>query len=157
MRSPSVTSAGGQDVPCGVNRPSEPSGCGSGGGWIAPWLDPTDRHFDDQGFNDFRPQDATDRIVPAQRRISFEPIEGDLSVLADYIGAHNITGATDYPHFDGFFPGPPGMIRERLEPNDPRTARAVVFRGEASGVGRRARWTSSSRPVFPTARVLLAS
>ena len=24
----------------------------SGGGWIAPWLDRMDRHFDDQGFND---------------------------------------------------------------------------------------------------------
>ena len=23
-----------------------------GGGWIAPWLDRMDRHFDDQGFND---------------------------------------------------------------------------------------------------------
>jgi predicted TIM-barrel fold metal-dependent hydrolase len=26
----------------------------SGGGWIAPWLDRMDRHFDDQGF---RPED----------------------------------------------------------------------------------------------------
>src|SRR5207245_9441885 len=24
----------------------------SGGGWVAPWLDRMDRHFDDQGFND---------------------------------------------------------------------------------------------------------
>ena len=24
----------------------------SGGGWIAPWLDRMDRHFEDQGFND---------------------------------------------------------------------------------------------------------
>ena len=24
----------------------------SGGGWIAPWLDRMDRHFDDQFFND---------------------------------------------------------------------------------------------------------
>ena len=24
----------------------------SGGGWIAPWLDRMDRHFDDHGFND---------------------------------------------------------------------------------------------------------
>src|SRR3989475_1860368 len=26
----------------------------SGGGWIAPWLDRMDRHFDDQGFNESR-------------------------------------------------------------------------------------------------------
>jgi uncharacterized protein len=37
--------------------------------------------------------------------MSFEPIEGDLSVLADYIGARKIMWATDYPHSDGFFPG----------------------------------------------------
>jgi predicted TIM-barrel fold metal-dependent hydrolase len=35
----------------------------SGGGWIAPWLDRMDRHFDDQGFNDSglknRPSDCS--------------------------------------------------------------------------------------------------
>jgi len=39
--------------------------------------------------------------------ISFEPVEGSLSVLADYIGPHKIMWATDYPHSDGFFPGAP--------------------------------------------------
>ena len=24
----------------------------SGGGWVPPWLDRMDRHFDDQGFDD---------------------------------------------------------------------------------------------------------
>ncbi len=38
----------------------------SGGGWIAPWLDRMDRHFDDLGFNEFRPEDAAERIIPAQ-------------------------------------------------------------------------------------------
>ena len=38
----------------------------SGGGWIAPWLDRMDRHFDDKGFNDFGPEDAAERAVPAQ-------------------------------------------------------------------------------------------
>ena len=28
----------------------------SGGGWIAPWLDRMDRHFDDKGFNDTAPK-----------------------------------------------------------------------------------------------------
>ena len=28
----------------------------SGGGWIAPWLDRMDRHFDDQGFNESAPK-----------------------------------------------------------------------------------------------------
>ena len=38
----------------------------SGGGWIAPWLDRMDRHFDDQGLQRFRPQDPAERSVPAQ-------------------------------------------------------------------------------------------
>src|SRR5678816_4353268 len=44
--------------------------------------------------------------------ISFEPVEGSLSVLADYIGPHKILWATDYPHPDGFFPGAPKMIAD---------------------------------------------
>jgi predicted TIM-barrel fold metal-dependent hydrolase len=87
----------------------------SGGGWIAPWLDRMDRHFDDQGFNDsglsMRPSDLFRRNC----WISFEPVEGCLSVLADYIGPHKILWATDYPHPDGFFPGAPQLIANRPE------------------------------------------
>ena len=38
----------------------------SGGGWIAPWLDRMDRHFDDQGFNDSGLKTPTERAVPAE-------------------------------------------------------------------------------------------
>jgi predicted TIM-barrel fold metal-dependent hydrolase len=86
----------------------------SGGGWIAPWLDRMDRHFDDQGFND---SGLTTRPSDLFRRncwISFEPVEGSLKVLADYVGANKIMWATDYPHSDGFFPGAPDMIRKQI-------------------------------------------
>jgi predicted TIM-barrel fold metal-dependent hydrolase len=87
----------------------------SGGGWIAGWLDRMDRHFDDKGFNDsglsMRPSDLFQRNC----WISFEPVEGSLNVLADYIGPHKILWATDYPHPDGFFPGAPAMIAGRPE------------------------------------------
>jgi hypothetical protein len=39
--------------------------------------------------------------------ISFEPVEGSLKVLAEYIRPHEILWATDYPHRDGLFPGAP--------------------------------------------------
>ena len=52
--------------------------------------------------------------------ISFEPVEGSLKVLADYIGPNKIMWATDYPHRDGFFPGAPDMVRERLKGTSPR-------------------------------------
>lgn len=87
----------------------------SGGGWIAPWLDRMDRHFDDNGvFNDstlrMRPTDYFKR----QCWISYEPVEGSLPYLINYVGADRILWATDYPHPDGFFPGAPAMIAEKL-------------------------------------------
>ena len=51
---------------------------------------------------------------------SFEPVEGSLSHLVDYLGAHKILWATDYPHPDGFFPGAPAMIAEKLSEENKR-------------------------------------
>ena len=87
----------------------------SGGGWIAPWLDRMDRHFDDQGFNDSGLSMRPSELFQRNCWISFEPVEGSLSVLADYIGPHKILWATDYPHPDGFFPGAPKLIADRPE------------------------------------------
>ncbi len=85
----------------------------SGGGWIAPWLDRMDRHFDDQGFNDSGLKTRPSELFKRNCWISFEPVEGALDVLADYIGPTKILWATDYPHADGFFPGAPAMIAKR--------------------------------------------
>jgi predicted TIM-barrel fold metal-dependent hydrolase len=101
----------------------------SGGGWIAPWLDRMDRHFDDQGFNDsglkMRPSD----IFRRQCWISFEPVEGCLHALADYVGPHKIMWATDYPHPDGFFPGAPKMVEKQLAGLSAETKRQVMAGG----------------------------
>lgn len=85
----------------------------SGGGWAAPWLDRMDRHFDDQGFNDSGLSMRPSELFRRNCWISFEPVEGSLDVLADYIGPNKILWATDYPHPDGFFPGAPQMIADR--------------------------------------------
>ena len=58
----------------------------SGGGWIAPWLDRMDRHFDDQGFNNSGLKIRPSEIFRRNCWISFEPVEGSLKVLAEYIG-----------------------------------------------------------------------
>jgi predicted TIM-barrel fold metal-dependent hydrolase len=50
-------------------------------------------------------------------------VEGSLAVLAEYLGPHKILWATDYPHPDGFFPGAPRMIAEKL----PEQARRQVL------------------------------
>ena len=50
----------------------------SGGGWIAPWLDRMDRHFDDQGFNDSGLSMRPSELFQRNCWISFEPVEGSL-------------------------------------------------------------------------------
>src|SRR5207249_7824967 len=57
----------------------------SGGGWIAPWLDRMDRHFDDKGFNDSGLSMRPSELFQRNCWISFEPVERSLSVLADFI------------------------------------------------------------------------
>ncbi|HEY1797848.1 MAG TPA: amidohydrolase family protein, partial [Stellaceae bacterium] len=101
----------------------------SGGGWIAPWLDRMDRHFDDQGFNDSGLKTRPSEIFRRQCWISFEPVEGSLAYLADYIGPDKILWATDYPHRDGFFPGAPAMIEKMLENCSPETKHGVFAGG----------------------------
>jgi uncharacterized protein len=101
----------------------------SGGGWIAPWLDRMDRHFDDQGFNDSGLTTRPSELFQRNCWISFEPVEGSLKVLADYVGPHKIMWATDYPHPDGFFPGAPDMVRERIKGLSPETQYQVLAGG----------------------------
>jgi predicted TIM-barrel fold metal-dependent hydrolase len=91
----------------------------SGGGWVPAWLDRMDRHYANKGIFD----DAPITMKPSeyfQRQcwISFEPSEGSLGHLVDYIGPTKILWATDYPHVDGFFPGAPQMIANQLSEDD---------------------------------------
>ncbi len=104
----------------------------SGGGWIAPWLDRMDRHFDDQGFNDSGLTTRPSELFQRNCWISFEPVEGSLKVLADYVGPNKIMWATDYPHPDGFFPGAPDMVRKQLEGLSPETQHGVMAGGALS-------------------------
>jgi predicted TIM-barrel fold metal-dependent hydrolase len=106
----------------------------SGGGWIAPWLDRMDRHFDDQGFNDSGLRTRPSELFQRNCWISFEPVEGSLNVLADYIGPNKILWATDYPHPDGFFPGAPAMIANRPELSED-TKRGVLAGGARAFYG----------------------
>jgi len=107
----------------------------SGGGWMAPWLDRMDRHFDDQGFNDTAPKMRPTDLFRRNCWISFEPVESSIAVLADYIGPNKIMWATDYPHQDGFFPGAPDMVRERLKGTSPATQRGVMAGGALAFYG----------------------
>jgi formyl-CoA transferase len=83
----------------------------SGGGWIAPWLDRMDRHFDDQGFNESAPKTRPSELFQRNCWISFEPVE-------QHRGAPTTSARTishRLSHQDGFF----------LAPSDQAPARAV--------------------------------
>jgi predicted TIM-barrel fold metal-dependent hydrolase len=98
----------------------------SGGGWMAGWLDRMDRHFDDVGMNDTKLSTRPSEIFRRQCFISFEPVEGTLKYLADYLGSDNILWATDYPHADGF-PDAANMIKRMGLP--PQTLANVLAEG----------------------------
>ncbi len=98
----------------------------SGGGWMAGWLDRMDRHFDDVGMNDTRLSTRPSDIFRRQCFISFEPVEGSLKYLAEYLGSDSILWATDYPHADGF-PDAADMIKRMGLP--PKTLANVLAGG----------------------------
>jgi len=88
-----------------------------------------DRHFDDQFFNDSGLSTRPSELFQRNCWISFEPVESGLRVMADFIGPHKIMWATDYPHPDGFFPGAPNMVRERLKGLSAETQHGVLAGG----------------------------
>jgi predicted TIM-barrel fold metal-dependent hydrolase len=80
--------------------------------------DGMDRHFEDKALFNASPLTmAPSEYFQRQCWISYEPVEGNLSHLVDYVGPHKILWATDYPHPDGFFPGAPAQIAEKLSVN----------------------------------------
>jgi hypothetical protein len=94
-----------------------------------------DRHFDDQGFNDSGLKTRPSDLFRRNCWISFEPVEGSLKVLAEYIGANKILWATDCPHHDSFFPGAPQMIRDRLAGASPEVQHQVMAGGAMAFYG----------------------
>ena len=68
--------------------------------------------------------------------ISFEPVEGSIKAPADYTGPLKILWATDYPHSDGFFPGAPKMMMDRMAGLSPQTKHGVMAGGTMGFYGR---------------------
>ena len=112
----------------------------SGGGWIAPWLDRMDRHFDDKCFNNSGLKTRPCELFQRNCWISFEPVEASLNVLADFIGPNKIMWATDYPHPRRLLPrrsrhGPRAPERHlaRNPARRPRRRRDGLLRFELTG------------------------
>ena len=100
----------------------------SGGGWVLPWLDRIEEHWESASFR---------RVLGAMKRppfetfrrqcfVSFEADEKTLAPHAAHCGAETILWATDYPHPDGTFPGAVEKIREALSPLPEPSQRLVL-------------------------------
>src|ERR1700745_1474495 len=88
-----------------------------------------DRHFDDQFFNDSSLKTRPSELFQRNCWISFEPVESSLKVLADFMRPRKTRGAPTPRPPDGFFPGAPDMVRERLKGTSPATQHGVLAGG----------------------------
>jgi len=91
----------------------------SGGGWIVPWLDRMDRHFEQSAWSEGHSplQMPPSEYFKRQCWVSFEPSETSIPYVAELLGGNKCMWATDYPHFDGWFPGAVKMISDKLPPS----------------------------------------
>ena len=93
----------------------------SGGGWIAPWLDRMDRHFDDQGFNNSGLKKRPSDLFRRNCWISFEPVEGSLK------GARRVYRAAQDPVGDRL-PAPRRLLPGRAaDDQGPKASRRPMF------------------------------
>ncbi|MFQ5665223.1 MAG: amidohydrolase family protein [Candidatus Binatia bacterium] len=86
------------------------------GGWIAPWLERLDHHYDvfrwDVPWLKLQPSEYFRR----QCYISFDPDESTLAFTAQHplVGADRIVWASDYPHPDAKIPGVVNELRQAM-------------------------------------------
>jgi len=82
----------------------------SNGTWAAPWIDRMEARFARGGHTLIRTPPS--EILARQCFLSVEGDERSLPPLVELIGADVLFWASDFPHFDGHFPG---AVSEALE------------------------------------------
>jgi predicted TIM-barrel fold metal-dependent hydrolase len=98
------------------------------GGWIVPWLERLDHHYDvfrwDVPSLTMKPSEYFRR----QCYISFDPDESTLAFTARHplVGAERIVWASDYPHPDAKFPGVVKELNEATESLAPADQARIV-------------------------------
>lgn len=82
------------------------------GGWIVPWLERLDHHFEIYGWDVPWLTEPPSAIFRRQCWISFDPDESTLAFTArsPLVGADRIVWASDFPHPDAKFPGTTEML-----------------------------------------------
>jgi predicted TIM-barrel fold metal-dependent hydrolase len=90
----------------------------AGGGWLVPWLERLDHHYEIFGWDVPQLRAEPSAYFRRQCWISFDPDESTLAFTArsPLCGADRIVWASDYPHPDAVFPGVTGELREAITP-----------------------------------------
>ncbi len=87
------------------------------GGWIVPWLERLDHHYEEFGFDVPWIDEEPSTYFRRQCWISFDPDESTLAFTArsPLVGADRIVWASDYPHPDAKYPGTTQELDEATE------------------------------------------
>lgn len=101
--------------------------------WVAPWIDRMEARFKRSSHRLITT--APSEILARQCFVSVEGDERSLAPLVPLIGEDVLFWASDFPHFDGHFPGAVTEAVEGLAPVGPRVTRKVLGENAARMFG----------------------
>jgi uncharacterized protein len=86
------------------------------GGWIVPWLERLDHHYEVYSWDVPWLKDKPSEIFRRQCWISFDADESTLAFTArsPLVGADRIVWASDFPHPDAKYPGTTKLLAETI-------------------------------------------
>jgi predicted TIM-barrel fold metal-dependent hydrolase len=107
------------------------------GGWIVPWLERLDHHFEIYAWDVPWLKEAPSAIFRRQCWISFDPDESTLPFTArsPLVGADRIVWASDFPHPDAKYPGTTRMLADAIAELDLTSRRAIAGANAATLYG----------------------
>jgi predicted TIM-barrel fold metal-dependent hydrolase len=103
------------------------------GGWIVPWLERLDHHYEVYGWDVPWLKEPPSAIFRRQCWISFDPDESTLAFTArsPLVGPDRIVWASDFPHPDAKYPGTTKLLAEALGELPPAD-QALIAGGNAA-------------------------
>jgi predicted TIM-barrel fold metal-dependent hydrolase len=118
----------------------------AGGGWLVPWLERLDHHYEIFGWDVPQITKEPSEYFRRQCWISFDPDESTLAFTArsPLCGADRIVWASDYPHPDAVFPGVTRELAEAIAGLSAEDQRLIAGANAAALYGLPARPPGSS-------------
>ena len=109
----------------------------SGGGWLVPWLERLDHHYEIFSWDVPQLKQEPSAYFRRQCWISFDPDESTLAFTATspLCGPDRIVWASDYPHPDAVFPGVTRELQEALAPLTDDQVRMIASQNAAALYG----------------------